>query len=606
MMYQDYEEETGGGASTRVLLRILGHMRPYWPLVVTFVAAIALSSFIDSYHTYLSKRIVDEGIIGQNLPLLRRIALTYGSLQIVQMINVVTFIICAGLLGDRMRYDLRDKMFRHLQTLSFDYFNRTPVGWILARVTSDSERISDLVTWRFLDSTWAVLSIATALAFMWRIERHLTLIVFCMLPVLLAVATQFQTRILKQFRIVRRLNSRITGVYNENITGVRVVKALNRQRANLEEFTGLAQEMHRASYRAAWLSALFLPVVQIITALTIGSLFAYTGIRLNSGIMSVGGIQAFVSYITFMMWPILDLAHAYAEMQHALASAERVFSLLDTQPDIVDRPGAVDPGTIRGDIEFEHVTFYYKPDQSVLEDFNLKVRAGETIALVGPTGGGKTTIVSLLCRFWEPKGGVIRIAGRDYTALTLHAIQSRLGVVLQTPHLFSGTVRDNIRYGKLTASDADVETAARIAGAHEFITMLPKQYDEPVGEAGQLLSVGQRQLISLARAILAQPELFVMDEATSSVDTLTEALIQKGIRALMQGRTSFIIAHRLSTIRQADRILYIDHGRVLEMGSHEELLRLRGHYYQLYMRQFQEGEPDAQGGGQPAPGALPA
>jgi ATP-binding cassette subfamily B protein len=287
-----------------------------------------------------------------------------------------------------------------------------------------------------------------------------------------------------------------------------------------------------------------------------------------------------------MLWPIQDLARVYAEMQHAVASAERVFALIDTRPEVGDRPGASDPGSVRGRVEFDSVDFYYEKGKPVLKDFNLSVAPGETIALVGPTGGGKSTIVNLLCRFYEPKGGAIRIAGRDYTKLSLHALQSRLGVVLQTPHLFSGTVRENIRYGRLTASDTSVEQAARTAGAHDFIVHLEKGYETQVGEGGSLLSVGQKQLISLARAVLAQPEIFIMDEATSSVDTLTEALIQKGMEALTAGRTSFIIAHRLSTIRRADRILVIDGGRVVEMGAHAELMRLRGRYYDLYTRQF--------------------
>jgi ATP-binding cassette, subfamily B, bacterial len=257
-------------------------------------------------------------------------------------------------------------------------------------------------------------------------------------------------------------------------------------------------------------------------------------------------------------------------------------------PEVMDREGAVDPGTIRGDIAFENVDFWYEEDNPVLKDFSLHVNRGETIALVGPTGGGKSTIVNLACRFYEPKAGTVRIGGRDYTELSLHAIQSRVGVVLQTPHLFSGTIRENIRYGRLDATDDEIEAAAEMAGAHDFIVTLEKGYDEEVGEGGVLLSVGQKQLVSLARAVLAQPEIFIMDEATSSVDTLTEALIQKGMETLMQDRTSFVIAHRLSTIKRADRILVIEDGHIQEMGSHAELLRQKGHYYRLYTKQFRQ------------------
>jgi ATP-binding cassette subfamily B protein len=439
-----------------------------------------------------------------------------------------------------------------------------------------------------LDVTWAVANIISAGYFMLRINWQLGMLVLLIIPVIVYVAIQFRKKILAEYRNVRKLNSKITASYNENITGVRVVKALGREDQNLQEFNALTGNMYQASYRAAWLSALFLPAVQIISAFALGAVALYGGWQAEIGVMTLGGIQAFISYITFMMWPIQDLARVYAEMQQSIASAERMFSLIDAVPEVSDRPGAYDPGTVLGDIEFDHVDFYYEQGKPVLQDFSLKVRQGETIALVGPTGGGKSTIVNLLCRFYEPCRGVIRIGGNDYTRLTQHAIQSRVGIVLQTPHLFSGSIRENIRYGRLAASDEDVEQAAQLAGAHDFIITFEKGYDQEVGEGGNLLSTGQKQLISLARAVLAKPEIFIMDEATSSVDTLTEALIQKGMENLMQGRTSFVIAHRLSTIRRADRIVVIENGAITEAGSHAELLRLRGHYYNLYTRQFRQ------------------
>jgi ATP-binding cassette subfamily B protein len=583
----DYQEEDFSAQfNGRTILRILAQTRPHWKWVLGFLITVALVSFQDAYFTYLGKRIVDEGIGGGNLAALSRIVLTYASLLLVQAIAVFTFIYLAGVLGERVQYDLRRKMFDHLQDLSFSYYDRTPVGWLMARVTSDSERIAQLVTWGLLDSTWGILNIATAMIFMSIINWRLALVVFAILPILLVVAVRFKKAILVEFRNVRKLNSQITGSYNENITGVRVVKALCREEENLAEFSRLTGAMYRSSYRAAWLSALFLPAVQMISALALGSIVWYGGIQADAGGMTIGGIQAFVGYITLMLWPIQDLARVYAEMQHAIASAERVFSLIDSVPEVVNRPGATDPGTIRGEVEFDHVDFYYEAGKPVLSDFSLKVHRGETIALVGPTGGGKSTIVNLLCRFYEPKRGTIRISGEDYTTLPLHSLQSRLGIVLQTPHLFSGTVRENIRYGRLEASDEEVEAAARLAGAEEFILRLEKRYEAEVGQGGTLLSVGQKQLISLARAVLAQPEIFIMDEATSSVDTLTEAMIQKGMEGLMKDRTSFIIAHRLSTIKRADRILVIEDGRIVEMGSHAELLRARGRYHDLYTRQF--------------------
>ncbi len=580
------EEEFSTQFNGSTVLRILGLTRPHWTWVVGFLVTIALVSGLDSYFTYLSKQIVDLGIIPGDITALVSIITRYAILLLFQAAFVFGFIYLAGVLGERIRYDLRRNMFNHLQDLSLSYYNRTPVGWIMSRVTSDSDRVADLVTWGLLDITWALMNILTAAFFMLLINWQLALIVLAIIPVLVVVAIQFRKRILVEFRESRKFNSKITGAYNENITGVRVVKALGREDANMGEFGQLTGQMYRASYRAAWLSALFLPTVQMISALALGSVVWFGGLQAIYGTMTIGGIAAFVSYITFMMWPIQDLARVYAELQHAVASGERMFSLIDSIPEVSDRPDALDPGTLRGSIEFDHVHFTYEDGKPVLTDFSLTVKPGETIALVGPTGGGKSTIVNLLCRFFEPVQGTIRYNGQDYTQFSLHAIQSRIGIVLQTPHLFSGSIRENIRYGKLDASDEDVEAAARLAGAYDFIQSFEKGFDEPVGEGGGLLSTGQKQLVSLARAILSRPEIFIMDEATSSVDTLTEALIQKGMEALMKDRTSFIIAHRLSTIRKADRILVIDEGKIAETGTHAELLRRRGHYYSLYTQQF--------------------
>lgn len=589
------EEEHTSQLTAPTLRRIMSLLRPHWRWLVGFLVTIAMTALLDAVFTYVNRAIIDQGIGQKNLAALWRYAGYYGGLQLVQAAMVFTFIYLAGILGERIQYDLRKAVFAHLQELSLSYYSQNPVGRLMARVTSDSGRVSNLMTWGLLDVTWAFVSILSSVAFMLAINWKLAIIVFATIPVLLLIAVNFRQKILVEFRRARRLNSKITGEYNQTIQGVRVVKMLGREEANLREFARLTDEMYQASYRAAWLSALFLPTVQIVSAFALGAIVWYGGLQSQVGSFSVGDIHAFVSYLTFMIWPVQDLARVYAEMQHALASAERIFTLLDTPPEVRNRPGAVPASTLLGEIEFEHVAFWYEEDQPILEDFNLRVQPGETIALVGPTGGGKTTIVNLLCRFYEPRRGVIRINGRDYTKYTLESIHSRLGVVLQTPHLFSGTIRENIRYGRLDASDAEVEEAARLVGAHDFIVTFGKGYDQEVGEGGNLLSVGQKQLISLARAVLARPEIFIMDEATSSVDTLTEALIQKGMEVLMRGRTSFLVAHRLSTIRRADRILVIENGRIVEQGTHAELLRQRGHYYRLYTRQFRFERAQAYG-----------
>lgn len=581
------EEEFTTQFNGQTLLRILQQLSPYKWWIVGFVTAVAVVSFLESYFTFLSKRIIDEAIVAKNIDALWQILTIYGSLILVQAAMVFTFIYVTGLLGERIRYDLRKMLFNHLQKLSLTYYNRTPVGWIISRVTSDTDRLAELVTWGLLDVVWAIMNVSAAVYFMMRIDWQLALIVFMIIPAITIVAIQFKKRIIVEYRSVRKINSKITGAYNESISGVRVVKALNREEQNLAEFGHLTDEMYGASYRAAWLSGLFLPIVQLISAMGITAIVWYSG-RQGIGGISIGGIQAFISYVIFMLWPIQEMARVYAEMQQAIASGERIFALIDAEPDIVDRAAAIEPESVRGDIVFDHVDFHYEAGKPVLSDFSLHVEQGETIALVGPTGGGKSTIVNLLCRFFEPKTGTITINGIDYTQMTQQALQSRIGMVLQTPHLFSGTIRENLAYGRLDATAEQVEEAAKMVGAHEFIMQLEKGYEEEVGEGGVLLSTGQKQLLSLARAVLAQPDIFIMDEATSSIDTLTEGLIQRGMETLMRGRTSFVIAHRLSTIRKASRILVIENGHIAEAGTHHELLAAHGHYYRLYTQQFQQ------------------
>lgn len=580
------EEEYTSQLTAPVLKRILGLLLPHWKWVVGFFLTIAITSGLDAYFTFLNKQFIDQGIMLGDRERLLQLAAIYGSFILLQAGAVFTFIYLAGVLGERIQYDLRRMLFNHLQELSLSYYAQNAVGRLIARVTSDTGRVSDLLTWGIVDTTWALMNIISSTVFMAIINWRLALIVLTIIPIMAYVGIEFRKKILAEFRISRRANSKITGAFNENFQGVRVVKALGREDRNTQEFQGLTTKMYNASYRAAWLSALFLPTVQIIAAVALGVIVGYGGSQITLGLMTVGGIQAFVSYLTFMMWPIQDLARVYAEMQHSIASAERIFKLVDTPPEVHNRPDAKEAKTLLGEIEFDHVDFHYEDRKPVLTDFTLRVKPGEMIALVGPTGGGKSTIVNLLCRFYEPRKGVIRINGRDYMDYTLESIHNKIGIVLQTPHLFSGTVRENIRYGRLDATDEEVVEAAKIAGAHDFIVTLEKGYDHNVGEGGNLLSVGQKQLISLARAALAKPELFIMDEATSSVDTLTEALIQRGMEALMKGRTSFVIAHRLSTIRRADRIIVIEGGRIAEQGTHTELLRMRGHYYRLYTQQF--------------------
>ena len=584
--YDENELDDNVPLKTNVLKRLFSAMRPHWKALVGGVLAIVVVSLLDAYFTILSKRIIDEGIILQDKAAILRFFTTYAAIVLVQSIGVFFFIFLVGVQGEGVRYDLRKQLFNHLQDLSLSYFSKTPLGWIMSRVTSDTEKMAELLTWGVIDTSYALVSIVVSAIFMFTINWQLAVIVLLSLPVMIYAALKFRLRIYHHYRLSRKANSKMTASLNENITGVRVVKALRREDRNLKDFKVLSTGMYRSSYRAAYLSALFQPTIQMISAISLGLILWRGGLKVELGAITIGGLQAFVSYIMMILWPIQDLARVYADMQNAVASSERVFSLMDTKPGIHNRPDALQTPSLAGDIAFEDVSFRYEEDEPVIRKLSFHIPYGQSVALVGPTGGGKTTIVNLLCRFYEPTEGIIRIDGTDYMDLTLQTIQSRIGVVLQTPHLFSGSIRENIRYGKLDASDEEIEEAAKLAGAHHFITHFEHGYDQNVGEGGNLLSVGQKQLISIARAILSKPDIFVMDEATSSVDTLTEALIQNGMEKLMTGRTSFIIAHRLSTIKNADRILVIREGQIAESGNHNELMLLQGHYYRLYTQQF--------------------
>jgi ATP-binding cassette subfamily B protein len=587
------EEEFTTEFNGKTFLRLGKELKPFWYYVLGTVGCIGFTALFDSIFTFLNRQLIDTGIMQQNPDQIRVILVQYGGLALLQALCVFGFIILAGIVGEKVQYSLRKRSFNHLQELSLSYYSVTPVGWIISRVTSDVNRVANLLTWGVIDTVWGVLNIFAASVFMFIINWRMALLVVLCLPILLVVAIRFRKGILKNYRIVRKQNSKLTGQFAEMITGVRVIKALGREQESLEEFKVESKEMYNASYRAAVLSALFLPSIQLLSSFILAGVVYFAGWQFENlpGGITIGDIQAFINYVTFMMWPIFDMARIFAEMQLAVASAERIFSLLDAVPAINNKENAIDPGTIIGDIVFDNVTFWYDDDKEkvpVLRDFSLNVQKGETIALVGPTGGGKTTTVNLLARFYEPKEGTITIGGTDYKDFTLHSIHSRLGIVLQTPHLFSGNILDNIRYGRLEATDEEVHEAAKLAGAHDFIMQMPKNYEEEVGEGGNLLSVGQKQLISLARAILSEPEIFIMDEATSSVDTMTEALIQQAMDRLLERSTSFVIAHRLSTIKNADRILVIEDGQIQEMGTHAELIRKSGKYYSLYTKQFRQ------------------
>ncbi len=574
----------------RTILRILSLLKPYPLWTAAFTISILVNSITDSSQFYLMKMLVDDAVVAHDITKIPEILKLFIGVFTLQCFSVFGLIYFSGILSEKLIYMLRKKLFSHLQELSLSYYAVTPVGWIMSRVNSDTYRIGEIVTWGVIDASYAVVSIFTSLYFMVRISKIMSLIVIAILPALIWIAWEFRKRILHEYRNVRRLNSRITGSFSESISGIRVIKSFHQEEKNLGGFLELTGSYYKSAYHAAVLNALFLPSVQVLVSFIIAAVIWYSGANIQTGLLTIGGVQAFINYIFSILWPIQDLARVYGELQQSVAAAERVFSLSDAVPEVLDREHTIPADSLKGRISFEDVCFHYSDGngEKVLTDFSLEVSPGEVIALVGETGGGKTTIVNLLCRFYEPQSGSIRINGTDYREFAQTDYRSHIGIVLQTPHLFSGTVMENIRYGKLDASDDEVIEAAKISGAYEFISKLPLQFQEPVGESGSRLSVGQKQLISLARAVLKDPDIFIMDEATSSIDTVTENMIQTGMNTIMENRTCFIIAHRLSTIKNADRILVIEKGRIVESGTHRWLLSLRGKYYNLYTKQFRE------------------
>lgn len=599
--------------------KILTHAKAYYPHLIALAVCMSISALADVLFPLLTSYAIDYLIPenpGEATGMVARMVasaatlfsgnLTYGfillyaGILVVQVVTIFAFLYLGGVIEVGVCFNIRQEAFRRLQELSFSYYDRMPVGYLMSRMTSDIQRLAETIGWSLLDLCWGSVMLVMCSATMLTINWKLGLAVMAVLPPLALISFWFQHRILKSWRAVRKTNSRITGAFNEGIMGAKTTKTLVREEMNMEEFTGLTQEMRRSSVRAASLNALYLPIVISLGSLATAWALWRGGSLVLVGAMSLGTIQVFVNYTVQFFQPVRDIAAVLSEMQSAQAAAERVMTLLETEPEIVDSPEVVAQfgdnfhpkkenwPALRGDIDFEHVDFKYREGDRVLTDFNLHVRAGETIALVGPTGAGKSTVVNLICRFYEPTNGVIKIDGVDYRKRSQLWLQSNLGYVLQEPRLFSGTIRDNIRYSRLDATEEEIRRAAQLVNAESFILKLEKGYDTDVGEGGNRLSTGEKQLISFARAILCDPRIFILDEATSSVDTETEMMIQNAISKVLEGRTSFIIAHRLSTVRSADRILVIEDGGIREMGTHAELLRQKGSYYKLYMSQFEE------------------
>jgi len=555
---------------------------------------------IDVVMPLLTRYAIDNFIVKKTTDGLTIFAVVYFCIIVFQALNVRLFIIQAGKIETHLAYHIRKLGFRRLQQLSFSYYDNSSVGWLMARMTSDVTRLSEIISWGLIDMVWAVVMMSGFIGVMLYNNVRLTLICMSVVPILFLIGIFFQKKILKSYRKVRKLNSLLTADFSEEVSGAKTTKTLVREEENLKEFKVDAGKMRNSSVKAAMFSALFLPIVISMGSVGAGFALWIGGEDVISHSLSYGTFVMFIAYTVQFFDPVSQLAGTIAELQNAQASAERIISLIETEPEIWDTKDVIAKygdlfdakeenwEEILGDIEFKNVSFTYKNGEKVLQNFNLKVEKGQTIALVGETGSGKSTLVNLLCRFYEPTSGEILIDGKDYRERSLLWLQSNIGYVLQSPHLFSGTIRDNIMYGKLNATQGEIENASRLVNSHSFISKLEKGYDTQVGEGGGNLSTGEKQLISFARAIVADPALFVLDEATSSIDTETERMIQNAIEKVLNGRTSFVVAHRLSTIVSADKILVIRNGQITESGNHRELLKKKGYYYDLYTNQLLE------------------
>lgn len=595
------EQEYTKSFDIRSWKKLLPFLNPYRGLIAAVLGLNVVCAVIDIALPLFQRYAIDAFIQTGDLTGLPGFAVLYGAIITLQALAVILFTRRSMRIEMQIGRDMKRACFVHLQTLSLSYYNVTPVGYLLSRIMSDTNRIAGMIAWNSVDMLWAVFYVLGVFGMMVLLNPGLAAAVILIVPVISLLTAWFQDKILRWNRRVRKMNSRITSAYNEGIMGARTSKTLVIEEQNSRAFEEVTQDMRISSVRAARLSAVYIPLVMFFSSLTTAIVLARGGTLALDHLLQIGTLSAFTSYAVGIFEPIQQIARNIADILSLQANIERVMGLLEEKPLITDTPEVEEKyGTvfapkrenwepIRGDIEFRDVSFRY-PDgnENVLTHFNLKIPAGSTIAIVGETGAGKSTLVNLACRFFEPTSGQVLIDGRDYRERSQLWLHSSIGYVLQSPHLFSGTVMENIRYGRLDATDEEVIAAAKAVSADQVAMKLEKGYESDVGEGGDRLSTGEKQLISFSRAVLADPRIFVLDEATSSIDTKTERLIQEATELLLKGRTSFLIAHRLSTIRRADLILVVRDGTIVEQGTHDELIRQKGYYRDLYRRQFEQ------------------
>ena len=583
--FKDYDPE--------VAREMLAFVKPYRGKVGVSIIYMMLSSLASVAVPYLIEVAIDQGLAKNSVTVLRNMVLLFVVVQIIQWIfnylrtNVMAFV------GQSIIYDVRSAIFRRLQELSLSFFSRFSVGRITSRMMNDVGVLRDFVTWTLLAVVRDFFTLVGIIVTMLVMEPKLSLLTFTVLPVMTILTFLFRKRARENYRRARMAISWVNSVLAENINGVRVVQSFSREDVNYSYFKDIVNQYNlQSNLTAARLASFFFPTVDYLGTIAMALVIYVGGSSLLGEKMTAGVLVAFVLYIGRFFDPIRDLSMRYNEFMSTMASGERILSLIHAPVEVKDKPEAAEMPKINGKVDFDNLSFHYSDDDTlVLQDIDLHIQPGETVAFVGKTGAGKTTLVKLISRFHDPTDGRILLDDQDISEVTQNSLRSQMGIVLQDPFLFSGTVRDNIRFGRLDATDEEVEAAAKAVGADEFITKMRKGYDTPVEEGGVILSVGQRQLISFARALLADPRILILDEATSSIDTQTENIIQKALERLLKGRTAFVIAHRLSTIVNADRIVVVHDGRIVEQGKHQELLEKGGMYQQLYSMRFEE-EPE--------------
>ena len=595
------EQEYNKPFQLKVWAKMFPYFKPYKKyFFITFSLNILLAG-VDVLVPLFQSYAIDHFIIPDTLKGIQAFAFAYVAVIVAQTLSVYLSVHAATTIEMNVGKDLKWAQFKHLQTLSFSYYNTTPVGYIHARVMSDTLRIAGMIAWGLVDMFWALIYVVGVFVIMFMLNARLAFLLLLIVPCIAALTVFFQNRILHWNRKVRKINSQITSAYNEGITGVKTSKSMVIEKDNEQAFFKLTEDMRHAGCRAAKLNAIFISSILFFSSVASALVLYRGGYMVQKDLIRLGTLSVFISYAVAIFEPIQQLARLLADLISCQANIERVMDLLSQEPNVVDseavkekygdnfHPKKENWEKIKGDIVFEDVSFMY-PDgkEYVLEHFNLHVPAGMNVAIVGETGAGKSTLVNLAGRFFEPTSGRILIDGVDYRERSQLWLHSQIGYVLQNPHLFSGTVKENIRYSRPDATDEEIIEAAGSVSADVVVSKLEKGYDSDVGESGGRLSTGEKQLISFARAILADPAIFVLDEATSSIDTGTEQLIQQATKRLLKGHTSFVIAHRLSTIRNADLILVVKDGKIIEQGTHKELLAGKGYYHDLYYMQFEE------------------